>query len=53
MYQSKVQRFPICPSCPTKYKLRVSSHNKRWKEYVQRTRVSMIPIFNSKNNKNK
>lgn len=48
LYESNVQKYPICPSCPQKYKVRVTAHNKKWKEYVQRTRISMIPIFSKK-----
>ena len=44
-HQSKIQRYPVCPSCPTKYKLRVTAHNKKWKDYVQRSRLEIIPIL--------
>ena len=41
MHQSKIQRFPICPKCPTKYWLRISAHNKNWKDYIQRSELML------------
>lgn len=32
IYQSKIQKWPVCPKCPYKYKLRVSTHNKNYRK---------------------
>ena len=47
-HQSKVQRYPVCPSCPQKWKLRAVAHNKRWKDYIQRNTLNMIPILSKR-----
>jgi hypothetical protein len=48
MHQSKIQKYPVCPSCPTKYKLRVAAHNKKWKDYIQRTAIDTIHILSKR-----
>ena len=48
MHQSKKQKYPICPKCPTKYKLRISAHNKKWKDYIQRSRIDPETILSNR-----
>ena len=45
MYQSKIQKYPVCPSCPQKWKLRMTAHNKKWRDYIEKTRIHAIPIL--------
>lgn len=47
-HQSKKQRYPVCPRCPQKWHLRKSAHNKRWKNYIEKSRISMIPILSKR-----
>lgn len=36
LYQSITQKYPICPTCPEKWRLRKRPHNKRWFVYYNR-----------------